>query len=103
MRNDLQTTVGEVNQKQKRARSSRLSLLNDAEKPCIRWWSGELMEVENHCGVLEFTQNCIRLYSKLGILRIEGRNMDIRLADCESVIIYGEICGLFYENLKNKG
>ena len=53
--------------------------------------------------VLEFTQNCIRLYSKLGILRIEGRNMDIRLADCESVIIYGEICGLFYENLKNKG
>ena len=87
----------------KNRRGQGLRGSNDAEKPCIRWWGGELMEVENHCGVLEFTQNCIRLYSKLGILRIEGRNMDIRLADCESVIIYGEICGLFYENLKNKG
>lgn len=56
------------------------------------------MEVENYCGVLEYGTDYIRLYSSIGIIRIEGKNLNICLADHESIIINGEISGIFYEN-----
>lgn len=84
------TTISENGRK-------RLSII-EAEKACIRWWGKELLEVENHGGVLEFTDKCIRLYSKLGIIRIEGKGIDIRLADSESVIINGLIESISYES-----
>lgn len=80
----------------------RLSIIEGAQT-CVRWWGKELLEVENHGGVLEFTDECIRLYSKMGIIRIEGRTLDIRLADSESIIINGIIESISYEKSKIRG
>ncbi len=85
------------------ARGGRRLSIIEGEQTCVRWWGRELMEVENHGGVLEFTNECIRLYSKLGILRIEGKKLDIRLADSESVIVDGSIDSISYENSRKKG
>lgn len=98
--------AGNVNKVDGRANSEngrkRLSIIEGAQT-CVRWWGKELLEVENHGGVLEFTDECIRLYSKMGIIRIEGRTLDIRLADSESIIINGIIESISYEKSKMKG
>ena len=65
--------------------------------PCVKLIGDAHIEIENHKGILELTQNLIRLHTVLGILRISGSGLEIRNADRECLLIDGCICGVVYE------
>lgn len=66
--------------------------------PCLRLRGDALLEIENYSGVLELTDCLIRLYTGLGILRIEGKCMLIRRADGEKLLVEGRIGSILFEN-----
>jgi len=47
--------------------------------------------VENHKGIIEYTNNQIRIYTKLGILRVLGKNLLLKNIVLEEIVIVGEI------------
>ena len=65
--------------------------------PLVRLCGDARMEVENCSGVLELGGERIRLYTGLGILRIEGKNLRILAAFGGEIQVEGCISGLEYE------
>lgn len=78
----------------------------DAHKnaPAIEWLSdlsgktarltsigGRSLLVENHRGILEFSDECIRLSSGCGAIEVRGRNLSINEMRRDALIIRGEI------------
>ena len=47
--------------------------------------------VENHKGIIEYTSNQIRIYTKIGILRILGKDLLLKNIVLEEIVIVGEI------------
>lgn len=47
--------------------------------------------IENHKGILEYTNNRIRINTKQGTLRIIGKNLMLKNIITEEIIIVGEI------------
>ena len=47
--------------------------------------------IENHKGILEYTDTYIRINTKSGILQISGRNLLLKNIIYEEIIIVGEI------------
>ncbi|HZK38087.1 MAG TPA: sporulation protein YqfC [Clostridia bacterium] len=47
--------------------------------------------IENHKGILEYTDNRIRINTKNGILRIIGKNLMLKNIVAEEIFIVGEI------------
>lgn len=47
--------------------------------------------IENHKGILEYTDNRIRINTKNGILRIIGENLILKNIVAEEIFIVGEI------------
>lgn len=47
--------------------------------------------VENHKGIIEYSTNQIRIYTKLGILRVLGKNLLLKNIVVEEIVITGEI------------
>lgn len=47
--------------------------------------------IENHKGILEYTDNRIRINTKNGILRIIGKNLILKNIVAEEIFIVGEI------------
>lgn len=47
--------------------------------------------IENHKGILEYTNNRIRINTKDGVLRIIGKNLVLKNIIAEEIIIVGEI------------
>lgn len=47
--------------------------------------------IENHKGIIEYSNQRIRINTNIGIIRIIGKNMYIRTIVTEEVIIVGEI------------
>lgn len=78
---------------------SRLDLPEDASgaEPCVRMFGTSSLWVENHRGVLELGRKTIRLYTSIGVLRITGEELDVRLADRETVRCDGLIKSVEYE------
>lgn len=70
--------------------------------PCAEIAGDSQIYVENHCGVLEVGCEKVRLYTELGIMRIEGSGLNIRNADKKSVLIDGRIDAVYYENREEK-
>ncbi|MBR4434658.1 MAG: YabP/YqfC family sporulation protein [Clostridia bacterium] len=66
-------------------------------QPCVHLCGDSRINIENHIGVLEVGETIIRLYTELGILRIEGMGLEIRGADGANVLIDGNIRALCYE------
>ena len=67
--------------------------------PCIRLTGKSHIEIENHRGVLEFGSSLIRIYTVLGILKLTGEGLEMRLADRETLVCDGKIRMIEYENL----
>lgn len=65
--------------------------------PCIRIFGRNTAEIENHCGVLEFSDSKVRLHTALGILSIAGTELRICCADKQTVVCTGEIASVEYE------
>ncbi len=47
--------------------------------------------IENHKGILEYTDNRIRINTKNGVLRIIGKNLMLKNIVMEEIIIVGKI------------
>lgn len=79
-------------------RALDLSEKASLDLPCIEICADNRLSVENYKGVLELNGDLIRLYTGLGILRIEGRDMSVRNADMQSILIDGRITLVEYED-----
>lgn len=66
--------------------------------PLIRLTGQSHAEIERHKGVLEFGNEVVRIYTALGIVKLTGENLKIRLADRETVVCDGKIRIIEYEN-----
>lgn len=49
------------------------------------------MMVENHLGILDFSDTCLRLNSLKGVITIEGRNLTLRDVRKDALIVIGDI------------
>ena len=78
---------------------SRFDLPEEASgaEPCVRLFGTSSLYVENHRGVLELGRKTLRLYTSVGVLRITGEELDVKLADRETVSCTGFIKSVEYE------
>ena len=49
------------------------------------------LNISNHKGIIEYTQNTIRINSSIGIFKIEGENLELKTILLEEIIIIGNI------------
>lgn len=59
--------------------------------PMLRTMGFQELYIENYRGMLEYTQQCIRVQTKSGQIRIEGRNMDVEYYNNLEMKIVGQI------------
>jgi sporulation protein YqfC len=62
--------------------------------PVIKITGTSEVFVENHKGIIEYTNDSLRLSTASGIIRIGGRNFCIREISQEDIIISGDIDSL---------
>ena len=55
------------------------------------------VKVEHHRGVLRLSDTCVRLYSNAGVIRIEGKDLEVGALDCESMELTGRVGTVFFE------
>lgn len=49
------------------------------------------LNISNHKGIIEYTQNIIRINSSIGVFKIEGENLELKTILLEEIIIIGNI------------
>lgn len=54
-------------------------------------------EIEDHRGVLQLDDNCIRLLSPIGVIHIEGRDLKAKRMDSEKISIEGNVKSISFE------
>lgn len=59
--------------------------------PRISMIGNNQMLVENHRGVIEYTPQKIRLNSTIGVIRVEGQDMDLKNIAADDILITGVI------------
>ena len=69
----------------------------DGRMPVVTVTGGRFIRVEHHSGVLLFTDRRVRLYSRIGIISIEGRGLKSKCMDPESLALEGEISSVCFE------
>ena len=70
--------------------------------PCIRIFGRNTAEIENHCGVLEFSDSKVRLHTALGILSIAGTELRICCIPFPGRdTITGSVFSIIYSCLQN--
>ena len=62
--------------------------------PKITLMGDEGLTVENHKGLIEFSQTVIRLNTKIYILKVSGENLDIKNISEDEIEIFGRITAL---------
>ena len=63
--------------------------------PRMTLMGGELLTVEDHKGIMKYTQNEIILNSLLGMIEVTGRELELRSILPEEIQINGLIEGIF--------
>ena len=64
--------------------------------PLISITGNESMEIENYKGVIEYTEQKIRLNTSCGVLSIEGKKLNIKQITTENILIAGIIIKFEY-------
>lgn len=59
--------------------------------PNIKIIGNSDMMIENHRGILEYTDEILRMNSGLGVIKIQGRNLEIKEVSQEDIQIHGSI------------
>ncbi len=67
-----------------------------SDRPRITTVGKREVFVENYKGILEFSNEIVRISSNYGIITIIGKNMKIREITSEDIIIYGSIENIDY-------
>lgn len=52
--------------------------------------------IENHKGIIEYNPERIRVNSSIGVIRIDGEDMNLRNIGSDDIIITGKIMGIEY-------
>jgi sporulation protein YqfC len=66
--------------------------------PLISLIGGEELIIENYKGVVEYTDERIRVNTNAGILKIEGRKMILKQITSENISVTGSIIRLEFMN-----
>ncbi|NLA84836.1 MAG: sporulation protein YqfC [Clostridiales bacterium] len=64
--------------------------------PRISMIGNNQMMVENHKGIIEYTPQRIRVNSSIGVIRIQGKDMQLKNIASDDIMITGEIKILEY-------
>lgn len=67
-----------------------------SDRPKITTVGRKEVFVENYRGIIEFTNEIVRINSNYGIITITGKNMKIREITNEDIIITGDIDNIDY-------
>lgn len=81
------------NQEVKKSLAEILELPKDIilDIPKITMLGNLQIYIENHKGIIEYTNNRIRISTKSGALRIIGKNLLLKNIVLEEIVIVGEI------------
>lgn len=69
----------------------------DCRLPGVTVTGGRYVCVENHCGILQISACCVRLYSRIGVIRIEGKDLAAARMDGETMLLEGRIRAVCFE------
>ena len=64
--------------------------------PLITLYGNEELNLENYKGVVEYTDERIRISTSKGILKIEGRNLLLKQVTSENISVTGGIVKIEY-------
>jgi len=67
-----------------------------SDRPKITTVGRKEVFIENYRGIIEFTNEIVRINSNYGIITISGKNMKIREITNEDIIITGDIDNIDY-------
>lgn len=65
--------------------------------PIFHQWSNSTIHVENHQGIIEYSDKLVRIDTKCGIMYICGKDMLIKEIDSCSILIFGKIDSIGYK------
>ena len=65
--------------------------------PIITITGSSYVKTEHHTGVLQLGERCVRLYSRLGVIRIEGCGLAASEMDSDTIIIDGAVKSVMFE------
>jgi sporulation protein YqfC len=66
------------------------------DRPKITTMGRKEVFVENYKGIIEFTNEIVRINSNHGVITITGHNMKIKEITCDDIIIVGDIENIDY-------
>jgi len=66
------------------------------DRPKITTMGKKEVFVENYKGIIEFTNEIVRINSNHGVITITGQNMKIKEITCDDIIIVGDIGNIDY-------
>lgn len=67
-----------------------------SDRPKITSVGRKEVFVENYKGIIEFTNEIVRINSNYGIITITGENMKIKEITCDDIVIVGDIGNIDY-------
>ena len=65
--------------------------------PYMTLTGNHYFEAEDHCGVLQMDENCIRILSAGGVIRLNGKRMRAICMDNERISVDGLINSITFE------
>ena len=60
-------------------------------KPLIEIVSDHSVLIENHCGVMSYSMECVSVKTQYGCIIVNGSNMVLKKMSCDQLRIYGNI------------
>jgi sporulation protein YqfC len=69
-------------------------LIDDVPK--ITLTSNRRLLIQNYTGMLEYDRQIIRINTKIGVVKIEGKKLDVENITSEEVAVIGNITGLSF-------
>ena len=65
--------------------------------PRIEILGNDRIHIENHRGIIEYTQTCVRVNTNAGVIRITGGALNVRNIGSEEIIVLGSIEAIEYQ------
>lgn len=69
----------------------------DCRLPNITITGDKYAKIEHHCGILQLTERCVKLYSRIGLIEITGKELIAAEMDDDVLMIDGCIEAVRYE------
>ncbi len=65
--------------------------------PVVVWTGRNEANIENYKGILEYTDTCVRINTRAGLLVAEGSRLRLKQITAENILITGEISVISYK------